>query len=271
MLALSLTAADPAATPQTLRLPSWLSGGAPADPDTTIVLAPPALPSLMAPPRPRDLTRVETTWRPFLGFVGNSWGTIGEARIEHHFSAPFMIGAELSPIAIASAGDGLGAATHVRAIGAFVTDYLSLGLGVGARLQRYGSSGLSLAPSLRLGSMDGLNLELTYTHTIAPNKYSGKMTTGFSNVLAKVQVPVSRRLALQLDTGLSLDTWAFATLGLRHRLFGNGGRGTWFVSGGFGLAMVVDKSTCDYNATVPCGSSATSYGPTMSVGLEYRF
>jgi hypothetical protein len=271
MLALSLTAADPAASPQALRLPSWMSGGAPSDPDTTVVLALPAPPSLMAPPRPRDLTRVETTWRPFLGFVGNSWGTIGEMRIEHHFAAPFMIGAEMSPVAIASAGDGVGAATHLRAIGAFVTDYLSLGLGVGARLQRYGSSGLSLAPSLRLGSMDGLNLELTYTHTIAPNKYSGKMTTGFSNVLAKVQVPVSRRLALQLDTGLSLDTWAFATLGLRHRLFGQGGRGTWFVSGGFGLAMVVDKSPCDYNATVPCGSSATSYGPTMSVGLEYRF
>jgi hypothetical protein len=54
-------------------------------------------------------------------------------------------------------------------------------------------------------------------------------------------VPVSRRLALQLDTGLSLDTWAFATLGLRHRLFGDGGPGTWFVSGAFGLAMVIDK------------------------------
>ena len=74
--------------------------------------------------------------------------------------------------------------------------------------------------------MDGLNLELTYTHTIAPNKYTGKPTIGFSNVLAKIQVPVARRLALQLDTGLSLDTWAFATLGLRHRLFGDGGRGT---------------------------------------------
>ena len=101
--------------------------------------------------------------------------------------------------------------------------------------------------------MDGLNLELTYTHTIAPNKYSGRWRPVL-DVLAKVQVPVSRRLALQLDTGLSLDTWAFATLGLRHRLLGHGGRGTWFVSGGFGLAMVIDKSTCDYNATVPvCG------------------
>ena len=188
MLALSLAAADPQAAPtaQSFQLPSWLSGGAPSDPDTTIVLAPPAPPSLMAPPRPRDLTRVETTWRPFLGFVGNSWGTIGEMRIEHHFAAPFMIGAELSPVADRVVR-GRGRGGHARSRDRGVRDRLpSLGLGVGARLQRYGSSGLSLAPSLRLGSMDGLNLELTYTHTIAPNKYSGKMTTGFSNVLAKI-------------------------------------------------------------------------------------
>lgn len=271
LFALSLAATEPASSGQSFSIPSWLSGGAPADPDTTLALTPPAQPSLMAPPRPRNLTRVETTWRPFLGFVGNSWGTIGEARIEHYFSSPFMLGAEVSPVAIASSGEGLGAATHVRATGAFVTDYISLGLGVGARLQRFGSSGLSLAPSLRLGSLDGLNFELTYTHTIAPNKYSGKMTTGFSNVLAKFQVPVSQRLALQLDTGLSLDTWGFVTLGLRHRLFGNGGPGTWFISGAFGLAMIVDQSACNYDATIPCGNSATSYGPTMSFGLEYRF
>jgi hypothetical protein len=256
-LALTLMAADPVA--------------ADAQPDTTVARTVAPLPSLMAPPRPRNLTRVETTWRPFLGFVGNSWGTIGEARVEHHFGRPFMLGVELAPVAIASAGDGLGAATHVRLIGAYVTDYLSLGLGVGARLQRFGSSGLSLAPSLRLGSLDGLHLALTYTHSIARNKYTDKPTVGFSNVLADIQVPVARRVALRLDLGLSLDTWAFATLGLRHRLFGDGGPGTWFLSGGFGLAMVIDQSGCDYNTTVPCGQSATSYGPTVSVGLEYRF
>jgi hypothetical protein len=256
MVTLSLLAASPD-----------VAGG-----ETTVARTAEPPPSLMLPPRPRDLTRAEMTWRPFLGFVGNSWGTIGEARIEHHFERPFMVGVELSPVAIASAGDGLGASTHARVIGAFVTDHLSLGLGVGARLQRFGgSNGLSLAPSLRLGSLDGLNLELTYTHSIARNKYSGKPTVGFSNALAKIQVPVARRVALQLDMGLSLDTWAFATLGLRHRLFGDGGRGTWFVSGAFGLAMVVDKSPCDYNLAVPCGAAATSYGPTVSFGLEYRF
>ena len=119
-----------------LRAPGVTAPGAPADTTVARTVAP--LPSLMAPPRPRNLTRVETTWRPFLGFVGNSWGTIGEARVEHYFGRPFMLGVELAPVAIASAGDGLGAATHVRLIGAYVTDYLSLGLGVGARLQRFG-------------------------------------------------------------------------------------------------------------------------------------
>jgi hypothetical protein len=238
---------------------------------TTVVRAGPALPSLMGPPRPRDLTRVEMTWRPFIGLVGNSWGSIGEARIEHYFGKPFMLGFEMSPFAIASAGDGLGAVTHARVIGAFVTDYVSLGLGAGTRLQRFGSNGLSVAPSLRLGSLDGLNLELQYTHTIARNKYTGKPTTGFSNALARLQVPVARRVALVLDAGLSLDAWAFATLGVRHRLFGDGGHGTWYVSGAFGLAAVIDQSPCDYDADVPCGRSATSYGPTVAAGVEYRF
>jgi len=182
-----------------------------------------------------------------------------------------MLGVELSPVAIASTGDGLGAVTHARVIGAFTTNYLSLGLGIGTRLQNFGTSGLSIAPSLRLGSMDGLNLELTYTHTLARNRFTDKPTMGFSNVLAKIQVPVARTLALQLDTGLSLDTWAYATIGLRHRLFGDGGPGSWFISGAFGLAMVVDKTVCDYSAAVPCSGAATSYGPTMSFGLEYRF
>lgn len=254
-----------------LGAPPSLAAPDPGAADETVVRAGPALPSLMGPPRPRDLTRVETTWRPFLGFVGNSWGAIGEARIEHYFGAPFMLGAELAPAAIASAGDGLGTVTHARVIGAFTTDYLTLGLGVGARLQRFGSNGLSLAPSLRLGSLDGLNFELTYTHTIARNKYTGDPRVGFANALARLQVPVARRLALQLDAGLSLDAWAFATLGLRHRVHGDGGRGTWFVSGAFGLAGVVDQSPCNYDAAVPCGGSATSYGPTVSAGVEYRF
>ena len=77
-LMLSLLATEPAA-PLELRLPGWMSGGLA---ETVVeVAAPPPKPSLFAPPSPRNMTRVVTTWRPFLGFVGNTWGAIGDARI----------------------------------------------------------------------------------------------------------------------------------------------------------------------------------------------
>jgi hypothetical protein len=131
---------------------------------------------------------------------------------------------------------------------------------------------VALAPTLRLGALDGLNLSLEYVYAISRNAYSGRPTLGFSSVLGAVTVPVSPRVALMLDTGLSFDAWAFLTLGLRQRLTGDGGPGTWLVSGGFGLAWVLDRSLCDYTATVPCaGATAFSFGPTVSFGAERRF
>jgi hypothetical protein len=250
----------------------------PAAASETGVCAPPVIyattapaPSLLAPPRPRGITRVELVSRPFLGLVGNSWGQIGEARVEHHFVMPFVLGVELAPVALASSGDGAGAVTHARAVAGYVSDHLMIGFGVGSRLQRFGTSGLSLAPQLRLGSLDGLNLSLTYTHTIARNKYSGRPTVGFANIAGKLSIPVARPITLELSAGMSLDAWAYGTLGLRHRLTGDGGPGTWYVSGAFGVAMVVDRAQCNYDAVIPCTASATSYGPTLGVGVEHRF
>ena len=257
----------------------WLSPSAvvaPSDADaacaTPVVYAAPSpAPSLFAPPRPRGITRVELVSRPFLGLVGNSWGQIGEARVEHHFMLPFMLGVELAPVAVASSGDGTGAVTHARAVAGYVSDHLMIGFGVGSRLQRFGTSGVSLAPQLRLGSLDGLNLSLTYTHTIARNKYTGRPVVGFANIAGKLSIPMARPITLELSAGMSLDAWGYATLGLRHRLIGDGGAGTWYVSGAFGVAMVVDRAQCNYDAVIPCTASATSYGPTLGVGVEHRF
>ena len=266
-LTLSLLATEPV-EPLDLRPPD-VKAGVTGTESTTISRT---APSLLAPPPPRDLTRVQTTFRPFLGFVGNSWGAIGDARIEHYFKRPFMLGLELSPVAVASSGDGLGAVTDARVLAAFVSRYLGLGVGVGGQIQKNGGyRGLSLASHVRLGSIDGLNLELTYSHSLKRNQYTDKPTLGFANALAKLQVPLAPAVALQLDLGLSLDSWAYATLGLRYRLFGNGGPGSFYLSGAFGLAVVGDRSTCNYDASVPCRPSAISYGPTTAVGLEYRF
>jgi hypothetical protein len=228
-------------------------------------------PSVIAPLQPRDLTRVSVVTRPFLGLTGNSWGQVGDARVEHYFSGPFMLGVELAPVALASSAEGMGAITHVRLVAAYVTRHLTLGLGIGGRLQRFGAGGLSIAPSVRLGSLDGLSLSLTYTQTIARNEYTGRPTIGFSNAISKLAVPLSKTVALELEGGFSLDGWAFGTMGLRYRLSGDGGPGSWIVSGGFGVGEVVDRAGCNYAAGFPCGSSATSFGPTVSFGIERRF
>jgi hypothetical protein len=231
------------------------------------------LASVWAPPNPRGVTRVAGVARPFLGMVGNTWGAISEARVEHYFTRPFMLGVEIAPLALAiDSNRGTGAITHLRVHAAYVTDYFAVGLGFGERLRRFGTSGLSLAPTLRLGTLDGLNLSVAFGYTIARNPYSGNPTLGFSNVAAAIAVPVTRRLALTADAGLSLDIWMFATAGLRQRLTGDGGPGTWFASAAFGIASVSDRTVCNFEAAVPCtGSSALSYGPTVSVGLERRF
>jgi len=271
LLTLSLLATEPV-QPLDLHPPEATTGADGAGSTTVTRTATP--PSLMAPLAPRGLTRVETTWRPFLGFAGNSWGAIGAARLEHYFKRPFMLGLELSPVAVASSGDGLGALTDARVLGAFVSRHLTLGVGVGVggELRKLGGSrGLSVASHARIGSIDGLNLELTYSHSLKRNQYTDKPTPGVANALAKLQIPLAPAVALQLDLGLSLEPWAYATFGLRYRLWGNGGPNTFYLSGAVGIAAVGDRSTCNSDASVPCHPSALSYGPTTSFGIEYRF
>lgn len=233
----------------------------------------PEKPSIMAPPQQRGMTRVQAIARPFMGMQGNTFGAISELRVEHYFQKPFMVGVEMAPLALASTSYGTGAITHLRLHAAYVTDYFALGFGAGARMRHLGSAGgISLTPTLRLGAQDGLNVTLAYTHTIARNRYTGVPQLGFSNITGTVNVPLTRKLALQLDAGFSLDVWVYGTVGLRQRLAGDGGAGTWFLSGAFGLAWVSDRTICNFDATVPCtGGTALSYGPTISVGLERRF
>jgi hypothetical protein len=264
---LTASPADAAAAASLDAAPSAVAPGAGA----SAVASREAETSVVAPAVPTEMTRLELKFRPFLGLTGNSWGGIGEARLEHYFRAPFMLGLELSPLAVANSGEGTGAIAQARVHGAYVNHYFAVGLGLGGQLQRFGRSGLSIAPTLRLGSLDGLNLSIEYAYSIAPNQYTGQRTIGFSNLLATLDVPLARRLALELDSGIALQSWAFATAGLRYRLVGDGGPGSWFVTGAFGGAWITDRNSCNYNADIPCGNSAVSFGPTVMFGLERRF
>jgi hypothetical protein len=251
-----------------LWLATVLATATPPDPAADAVAV---APSVVAPALPGDMTRLEIKVRPFLGLVGNSWGGVGEGRLEHYFRFPLMLGLELAPLAVVADGEGPGAIAQARLHAAYVNRYLAVGLGVGGQLQRFGRNGLSIAPTLRLGSLDGLNFRLEYAYSIAANQYTGRRTVGFSNIIGTLDVPLARRLALEIDGGVNLQSWAFGTIGLRYRLRGEGGPGTWFVTGAFGGAWVADRSPCNYEASIPCTASARSFGPTIGFGLERRF
>ncbi len=254
-LALSLVAALASTTAVDLEGPPAVTTAAAAPPDQG---------------RP-ELNSVELKLQPFLGLTGNSWGSLGQARFEHDFRFPLTLGLELAPVAVAASGEGTGALAEARVTAAFSTRYLSLGLGLGGQLQRFGRNGLSIAPTLRLGRRDGLSLSVEYAYSVAANQYTGQRTIGFSNIVGTLRIPLAERLALQVDGGLNLQAWAYFTVGLRERLTGDGGPGSWFVSGGLGAAWISEQSGCNYDAVIPCGPSAMSFGPTVTVGFERRF
>jgi hypothetical protein len=222
-------------------------------------------------PASTELNRFELKVQPFLGLTGNSWGSLGEARFEHDFRFPLTLGIELSPVAVVASGEGPGALAEARLTAALNLRYLAVGLGVGGQLQHFGRNGLSIAPTLRLGRRDGLSLSVEYAYSVAPNQYTGQRTIGFSNIIGTLRIPLTDGLSLQVDGGLNLQAWAFTTVGLRQRLRGDGGPGSWFVSAGLGAAWITDHGSCNYDAVIPCGPSAMSFGPTIEFGLERRF
>jgi hypothetical protein len=230
------------------------------------------LKSVFAPRLRRGTTRVYGTVRPFFSVLGQGGGAIADLGVDHYFADwPLRLSLEIAPLALAIEADGPGSVGHVRVGGAFATDYIELGGSVGSRVQNYGGSGISLAASLRLGAVDGLRFSITYGYVVKRNQYTGDVVLGISSTLLGLQVPVGATLALFGESGISADKWIYASLGLRHRLIGDGGAGTWIISGSFGVAWVIDRPDCPYPDTGWCTDSAWAAGPTLGLGVEHRF
>jgi hypothetical protein len=231
-----------------------------------------AAPGLMLPPRGRGLTRVVAEVRPFLSVTGNGGGgAITDLLLEHEFDAPWKVWASLSPFAVGIDRFNRGSILHARVGGAYLADFLELGLSAGGREQNLGAGGLSVATHLRLGARDGANGAVTYGYVIARNDSTGEVRPGFSNARLRLEVPVHRRAKAFLDGAFSFDMWAYAILGMQQTLRGNLTEAPWRLSGGFGVAWVVDRLGCTYRYPTPCPGTAAALGPTIAVGVERRF
>jgi hypothetical protein len=227
--------------------------------------------SVLAPPRPRGVTRVYGTIRPFFNVIGSGGGAIGDLAVDHYFTFPLKLGLELAPTAVAFQPNSSGAVTHLRVSAAFATDYLEIGGAAGGRLENFGPGGISLAGHLRLGALDGLNFRLSYGYAVIRNHYTARTRVAFSNVIGTFEIPLGPRLALTAEGAFSFDVWLYGTVGLKHLLVGNGGPGSWIVRGAFGLAWVMDQFPCQYRDPGRCQGAAWGLGPTISFGLEHRF
>jgi hypothetical protein len=219
----------------------------------------------------RGLTRVQATVRPFLNLVGAGGGAIADLSVEHYFERPLKLSLNLAPVALAVQPGADSAIGHLRLGAAYATEYIEIGAAVGARVQNLGHNGVSLAAALRLGRLDGTNVRVSYGYALARNYYTRQVQTGFSHLQLATQVSLTDRLALVVEGALSFEAWMFATGGLRHRVFGDGGAGSWFVTGQFGFAWVLDHFRCQYHDPAPCRGASWALGPTLVFGLERRF
>lgn len=237
--------------------------------------APPApekpSPSLFYPPLTRGMTRVQGTLRPFINMLNPGVGLLADMSVEHYLQSPFKIGVEISPLALVSTQEGLGAIAHIRARGAFSTDGLEVGLGVGARYQHFGPSGMSFSPNLRVGALDGFNMRLELSHSLIRNYYTGLVQFVWANTHLAIDIPVNRKLALTLDGGWGNDLWFFGNFGARHFITGNGGPGTLIIGASFGMIYLVDRFKCQYTDVDPCRGNPTALGPTIGVRVDRRF
>ncbi len=227
--------------------------------------------SLLAPPLPRAITRIEGTFRPFFNVIGAGGGGIIDLSLEHYFAVPLKVGAGMTPAAFTIQPNGGGSVAHLRIEAAYATDFIELGLAAGSRVENFGRGGFSLAGRLRLGALDGLSVRLTYGYALIRNRYTGQERVAFSNVLTTIQVPLRPGLALVVDAGFSFDVWIYAIVGLKHRVVGDGGPGTWMISAGAGVAWVLEGFPCQYADPSHCEGAAWGLGPTIAVGLDHRF
>jgi hypothetical protein len=228
-------------------------------------------PSLLAPALPREMTRLRGNVRPFLSVLDRGGGVLAELAVDHYFRSPWRLSLELAPLALAIQPGGSGTIGHVRVGGAYAGDFIELGLSAGSRVQNFGAAGISLAAFVRLGALDGLNLTVTSGYVWKRNRYTGRATVGLGSMSGALTVPLSPRFALFAEGAFSSDPWLYFSAGLRHRLSGEGGSGSWFLAGSLGLAWVVDRPDCPYPDTGWCTGSAWAAGPTVGLGLERRF
>ncbi len=273
-----------AAAPPALAAPAPPVEGA-QEPTATSRRAEPAE-SRVAPPRVGDVWDISAAAQLFLPFGTIGFGALGEAEIVKRFEIPLSIHLAAKPVGYASGKEGgTGTAVGLGMV-ALDTQFLELGLGLGAATindRSYNSltrststEGGSIVVSqlARIGARDGLAFDARSTIVVR------KDTFQFGTFDGSMQVPIASRWHFVTAGGGGIVGYGYGHAGARYRLSDTTKAGAFAVTGSAGVAGIFGAQSCvDVPTTASVNgpayasqrcSSQSYIGPALRVGLEWR-
>ena len=237
-------------------------------------------------PRLHDITEYSLSFRPFLALGTMGFGTVSDFSVTYRFQEPVFLKLLVNPIGIGLAEQGNIVSLAANLIVGYDTKLFEIGLGLGqsAINDELGEtnykeendsggintdfenvkSGLSLAQSIRLGSLDGFNFSLNNTFIL----YNDKFNYGGSN--GSLQYPVGKKTWIKVAGGGGVAGYWFWEIALKVLAYGNGDRGSLFVTPSLGMAGLTgdleDKNDNNYTDQERIEYS----GPMVGIALEWR-
>ncbi len=223
----------------------------------------------LAPPRLDGVWELHGALRPFLSLEHLAVGAITDFEVVYRASGPWVIHAGAIPLAFAL-GQQPVFNYGVMLTAGYDSRLFEVGLGIGAASNRsYGgdpSNSLALGQRVRLGAVDGLNLDVQNAFLLGRERFR------YGGTIATLQVPVSAASALVFRGGGGNMGYVFGEVGLRIRVRGNGDRGSLFVTPSVGGAAIFGREReCPSPFDGSCYPGSVSHGgPLVGLGVEYR-
>ena len=221
---------------------------------------------LLAPRRAPFQFRTGFEIRPFLGLGGQSKpvGLMLDVYLQWYLTpVPLVLSLSGAPLSIAFGSVEPHYPGVLAFTAAYATDFFEIGLGIGALYGNPGpceplracevNTGFTINQVLRLGSIDGLNLEWHSSIFSRPNQFVFGVGRGV------IAVPLNSRLSLFGAGGGGENGWATGEFGVRTALGGAGGKGTVILSASLGVSGIFDGP-----------SRELVLGPAVSFGAEWR-
>ena len=221
--------------------------------------------SMAGPPRTGGIISIGGHGRVMLPIGTLGIGGLFDAEATWHAETLFALRARLFPLGGAVLADGRTGGNFGAAVeGLFDSQFFAIGLGVGVEqymsfVQVFGGFGqtsgftFGLTQVLRVGALDGISFSARNHLAVVGAAFN------FTGLEGALQIPISRTWWLLIRGGGSVAPLAWAELGMRIAVKGNGGPDTLFLTPSLGFAGL--------NSGTAFGMA---FGPTAGIGFEYR-